>query len=94
MNSVEERVAYIEGRLMEQSATFDDIRQTLSRMETRMDARLGALDHRLDAMHASTNAALAGLDRKLDQRFSWLVRLQMGTFATIVAMLLAALLAR
>ena len=38
MPAVEERLAYVEGRMTEQSQTFQDIRETMRRMEARLDS--------------------------------------------------------
>jgi len=46
MPTLEERVAYIEGQMAEQSHAFAAVRESLARLEQRMDARFDALDRR------------------------------------------------
>jgi tetrahydromethanopterin S-methyltransferase subunit B len=47
VHTVEERVAHIEGGVMEQSRTFDDMRQTMRSLEQRMEFRFDSLDSKM-----------------------------------------------
>ena len=77
MATVDERVAFLEGRVNEQSLMINGIREALVSLEQRMDRRfesieqrLNALDQKVDAGFAAMNlrmdTALATLDQKID----------------------------
>jgi len=80
MVRVEERVAFVEGRMGEQSQQVANIREAVVNLEQRMDRRFDAVDRRFDA-----------IDRRFDQadrRFLWLVGLQVTTLIALVGILL------
>jgi uncharacterized coiled-coil protein SlyX len=78
MHTLEERVAYIEGQVSEQSHALIEVRDALRHLELRMDARFEAVDRRIDA-----------IDNKVSQHFVWLVGLQVTTLLAIVGALIA-----
>ena len=78
MASTEERVSFLEGRVMEQSNVFAGIRMVLdsldarvTRVETRLESRFDQLDH------------------KIDQRFAWLIGMQVTTILAFVGAVVA-----
>ena len=83
MNSVEKRVASLEGRSLEQSMRIDDVRDALASLETRMDRRFeqleqrfGQLEHRLDQRFAAVDLRFVGMDKRLDSidyKFGWFI---------------------
>lgn len=90
MPSVEERIAFLEGRVEEHSSGISGIREALVHLEERMDrrfesidARFQAVDHRFEGMERR----LDGLDDKMSRHFVWLVGVQVTTLAAIVAAL-------
>ena len=100
MAGLEERLAFLEGRLDEQSQMVNGIREAIVNLEQRMDRRfeaielrLTALDQKLDqrivALDQKLDQRVAALDQKLDQRFAWLLGVQITTLIAIVAALLA-----
>ena len=62
----------------EQSQMVNGIREAMVHLEERMDRRFEAVELRL-----------ADVDQKLDQRFAWLLGVQITTLIAIVAALLA-----
>ena len=70
MVRLEERVSYLEGRAVEQASVLDAVRDLHAALVARMDR----LEMRMD-----------GFDRKLDQRFAWLVGIQVATLLAMVA---------
>ena len=72
MASVDERVAFLEGRVNEQSQTIDGIRDALVSLEERMDRRFESLEQRLNALDQKMDAGFAAQDH----RFAWLVGVQ------------------
>lgn len=79
MATLEERVAFLEGRVVEHSGALDGVRgaivsleQRIDRrfelFEQRMDRRFEDVDRRLDALDAKIDQRIGELDRRLDQR--------------------------
>jgi hypothetical protein len=106
--NVEERVAFVEGRLVEQSAWFSDLRGAISSLAARVDERCDRLDQRMDrlvervdrrfdqvdARFLQVDARLERLGADQARNFRWLVGIQVTTLITVVATLLGALAAR
>ena len=85
MPTIEERVAYLEGQVSEQSHALlevrDAVRHLEQRMETRfdtfeqrMDAKYSSLEQRMDAKHSSLeqrmDARLDAFEQRVDVRFA------------------------
>lgn len=76
MPSLEERVAYLEGRLEDHATAVDrlrsdgqDLRETIRQLGERMDRRFDTLDE------------------KVDRHFTWLVGIQVATLVAVVGAL-------
>lgn len=92
MAALEERVAYLEGKVEEHARGMDGMRdaivqlgQRLVHLEERMDRRFEAIDRRFEGVERR----LDGLDDKLSRHFVWLVGVQVTTLAAIIAALVA-----
>ena len=59
MATLEERVAFLEGRVVEHSHMLDGIREAIVHLEQRMDRRFELLEQRL-----------TGLEQRFEQRFA------------------------
>ena len=73
MGTLEERVAFVEGKLGEQSIMIEGIRQAIGSLESRLDARLNGLDQRLIALEARLDQRFSAIDQRfsvIDQRFT------------------------
>jgi hypothetical protein len=102
--SIEERVAFVEGRLVEHSEIFSDQRaglsslgQRIDHLEQRMDRRFAQMDARfaqIDARFLQVEARLDRLGGDLSKNFRWIVGIQITTLLTVVATLLGALAMR
>ena len=88
MFSVEERVAFLEGRTGERSQMINGIREAIVSLEGRMDRRFEAVDRRFEAVDRRFDIIEHRLTA-LDQKFWWLVGIQLSTLVAIVAALLA-----
>jgi uncharacterized coiled-coil protein SlyX len=89
--AIEERVAMIEGRLLEQTQTFAAIRQDIADLGRRMEQRFAANDQRfaaIDQHFASIDQRFASLEQKMSTQFFWLLGAQMTTTLAIIAALL------
>ena len=85
MDSVEDRVASLEGRVLEQSMRIDDVREALVSLETRMDRRFEQLEQRLDQRLASVDARFLGIDDRLDRITGQLSHLFIGVAVAAIA---------
>ncbi len=69
MAGLEERVAFLEGRVVEHSHMLDGIREAIVHLEQRMDRRFELLEQRF----ASIDQRFSAIDQRftaVDQRFS------------------------
>lgn len=95
MPTVEERIAYLEGKVEEHSRGYTDIREGLQHLEQRLTfldqkvdrfreelaARIDALDHRL-------SGRIEALDQKVSKQFIWLVGIQIMVLLAVIGALL------
>jgi hypothetical protein len=99
MASLEERVAYIEGQVSEQTHGMVEVREAVRSLEHRADLRFEAIDRRFEAIDRRFEAIdrrfdtvdrrIDSLDDKVSRQFVWLVGLQVTTLVAIVGALLA-----
>lgn len=85
MQSIEERVAYLEGQVSEQSSALLEVRDTVRSLEQRMDSRFEAVDRRFDTV----DRRIDSLDDKVSRQFVWLVGIQVTILVAVVGALLA-----
>jgi len=85
MPTLDERVAYLEGQVSEQSHARLGLRDAVRSFEHRVDVRFEAVDRRFDAV----DRRLDSLDGKVSRQFVWLVGIQVTTLVAIVTALLA-----
>ena len=88
MATVDERVAFLEGRVNEQGQMITGIRDALVSFEQRMDRRFESLEQRLTALDRKVDAGFAAMNQKMDagfaaqdHRFAWLVGIRLTTTA-------------
>jgi hypothetical protein len=99
MASLEERLAFIEGQVSEQTRGMIEVREAVRSLEHRVDVRFEAIDRRFEAIDRRFEAIdrrfdtvdrrIDGLDDKVSRQFVWLVGLQVTTLVAIVGALLA-----
>jgi hypothetical protein len=80
---IEERVAFLEGRLIEQSATFERLRVSVSK-----------LAGRVDQLELTMNGRFDRVSDQMATHFRWLVGIQLTTATTMIAALIGALFVR
>jgi len=98
MSTLEERVAFIEGQVSEQSHAMIEVREVVRMLEHRVDGRFEAIDRRFETIDRRFEAVdrrfdtvdrrIDALDEKLSRQFVWLVGLQVTTLVAIVDALL------
>jgi hypothetical protein len=100
MPSLEERVAFLEGRTEEHSAKLaavrngiSEIRADVRELRTYVDVRLGALDTKIDArlgtLDSKIDTKTDNFDAKITRHFTWLVGIQVAVLVAIVGALVS-----
>ncbi|MEW6067292.1 MAG: hypothetical protein AB1610_03225 [Nitrospirota bacterium] len=92
MPTIEERVAYLEGKVEEHSKAWVDLKDMIIHLEGRINALDAKVDRRIDALDAKVDRhreELSGSIRALDQKFSryflWIIGIQASIFLAIIA---------
>lgn len=96
MPTLEERVAYLEGQVSEQSHAMLEVRDAVRDLERRLDVRFEAIDRRfenverrIDTLDAGLSRRVDALDDKVSRQLIWVVGIQVTTLVAIVGALLA-----
>ena len=91
MPTLEERLAYLEGRVEEHGRGMADLGGGFVRMDHRMDG----LDQKIDRFREELASRIArvenrfdGLDQKLSRQFVWLVGAQLTVLLAVIGVLL------
>jgi len=93
MPTIEERVAYLEGRFGEHTQITNGLRDDISDLRGEMNRRFEQVDKRFDRIDARferNDGRLDSMDAKIDRHFTWLVGLQMATLLAVVGAVLGA----
>ena len=98
MPSLEERVAYLEGRFSEHMHTVVTLRDDVALLRADMNRRFEQIDKRfeqvdqrfdrLDSRFDRSEQRTDSLEDKFDRRFTWLVGVQMGGFIAVFSALI------
>jgi uncharacterized coiled-coil protein SlyX len=82
--TVEERLAYLEGKIEEHSRGFGEIRDALQHL----DQRLTFLDQKVDRFRDELAARIESLDQRVSKQFIWLVGIQIMVLLAVIGALL------
>ena len=92
MSTLEERVAFLEGRVEEHARGAEGMRDALVHLEGRMDRRFEAVDARFAALEDKMDRRFEAVDQRfdalaesLDTKIGRLVVIQVTTLAAILA---------
>jgi uncharacterized coiled-coil protein SlyX len=86
--SLEERVAYLEGRVSDQIQAQNELRELVVQLNQRVDH----LDRKIDRFREGLANRIDALDDKVSRQFVWLVGIQVTVLIAVVSALSAALL--
>ena len=84
MPTVEERLAYLEGRVQEYGHGMEELRGALLRLDGRMDG----LDQKIDRFREELARRIDGVDHRISRGFFWVVGMQLTVLLAIVGTLL------
>ncbi len=90
METVEERVAYLEGRVEEHRDVLNDIRANMDLRFDAVDRRFDRMDQKFDRMDEKFDR----MDDKMTRLFLWGVGIYVTTLSAAVAAILGAVLSR
>lgn len=99
MPTLEERVAYLEGKVEEHSKAWEDLKDMIIHLEGRINALDQKVDRRIDALDVkverfreelsrridSLDHRIDSLDQKFSRYFLWIIVIQMSIFLAIIA---------
>ncbi len=96
--TLEEWVAYLEGKVEEQSRGYRELREEVQRltarvgaMDQRLSARIDALDQKVDRFREELSSRVKALDQKVTRQFMWTVGVQVAVLLAVVGAPAAAL---
>jgi len=86
MPSLEERVAYLEGRGEEHAGAIAEVRHDVRELRAEMIRRFEQVEKRFELMDRRFEQ-VDGRFSHMDNRFNWLVGLQFATWLAFIALL-------
>lgn len=94
--TLEERVAYLEGKVEEHSRGYADIREGFQHLEQRLtfldqkvDRFRDELAGRIDSLDQRMSSRIDALDQKISTQFRWLVGIQIMVLLAVISALVA-----
>lgn len=91
MGTLEERVAYLEGRGEEHAAAIGEVRADVRDLRTELRDFRVEVNHRFDRVDTKfdrVDARFERLEARLDTKFFWLIGFQFTTLIAVIAALL------
>ncbi len=85
MPTLEERVAYLEGKTEEHSRGFGELRDLVIHLNSRVDA----LDQKVDRFREELASRIDALDAKFSRYFLWTIGIQITVLLAVIGALLA-----
>jgi hypothetical protein len=89
--TIEERVAYLEGKVEEHSRGYTDIREGLQHLDQRfvvMEQRFTFLDQKVDRFREELAGRIEALDQRVAKQFIWLMGIQVAVLLAVIGALL------
>lgn len=86
--TLEERVAYLEGKVEEHSKAWADLKDMIIHLDQKLDRRIDALDNKVDRRIDALDSRIDALDQKFSRYFLWLIGIQVTVLLAVIAALL------
>lgn len=84
--SVDVRLARLEGSYAQVSERLGAIEQRLASLETRMEQRFASLEAKIEGRFARSDTRMDRLENKVDRQFSWVVGLILAAILVPIAL--------
>jgi len=82
--TLEERVAYLEGKVEEHSNAWRDLAERLDRVERRIDVLDQRLSSRMEALDQRLSSRIEALDQKFSRHFLWVIGIQVTILLSLL----------
>ena len=90
MPTIDERVAYLEGRVEEHTGGFTELTGRIDALDQKVDRRIDALDQKMDRGFEAVDLRFVALDQKISQQFFWIVGVQFAVLLAVIGALVDA----
>ena len=101
-NTLEERVAYLEGKVEEHSRGYGELREMIIHLDSRLNAldqkvdrlreelsrQIHATNQRIDALDQRFAGRLDALDEKFSRYFLWTIGIQIAVLLAVIGALI------
>ncbi len=87
MPTIDERVAFLEGKVEEHSRGFGELRGMVAQLAQKVDRRFEAVDRRFEALEQRLDLKVGALDQKMSRQFVWIVGVQVAILLAVVGAL-------
>ena len=87
VSTLDERVAYLEGKVEEHSRGFGELRDMVLGLDQKLDRRLDAMDQKVDRLEHRLERGLARLDDRMSRQFLWLLGAQIAVLIAVIGAL-------
>ncbi len=88
MPTIEERVAYLEGKVDEHSRGFAELREMIIHLDQKVDRFREELASHIDSLDARLNGRMDSLDAKFSRYFLWTIGIQITVLLAVIGALL------
>ena len=85
MPTVEERIAYLEGRLEDHAGTVGSVRQDVADLRSRL---IQHLEQKIQYLDQKVDRLFFNLDSKISRQFVWLVGMQVAVLLAVIGAVL------
>ncbi len=91
LTTLEERVAYLEGKVEEHSKVWEDLKDLIIHLEGRINSLEEKIDRRINSLDQHINSLdqrINSLGQKFSRYFLWIIGIQVSIFLSIIAIIL------
>ncbi len=94
--TLEERVAYLEGKVEEHSRGYAELREMIIHLDQKIDrfreelsASIDGLEQKMDRFREELSGRIDALDEKISRYFLWTIGIQITVLLAVIGALLA-----
>ncbi len=86
--TLEERVAYLEGKVEEHSRGYGELREMMIHLDQKVDRFREELSGRIDALDQRLTGRIDVLDEKFSRYFLWMIGIKIAVLLAVIGALL------